>query len=87
MTQLEIAQQIEIEKLKKENELMRQLSTVDGFFIYYFSQCPVNKTNVEAFNFVNQKYFDLFGEYRYSDHDSFKRILYRQAAKIKNKKI
>jgi hypothetical protein len=75
MTQLEIAQKIEIEKLKKENELMRKLSTVDGFFIYYFSQCPVHKTNIEAFNAVNQKYFDLFGEFRYSDIDSFKKMI------------
>jgi hypothetical protein len=75
MTQLEIAQKIEIEKLKKENELMRKLSTVDGFFIYYFSQCPVHKTNIEAFNTVNQKYFDLFGEFRYSDIHSFKKMI------------
>ena len=83
MTQLEIAQRTELEKLKKENELMRQLSTINGFFIYYFSQCPVHKTNIDTFNAVNEKYFNLFGEYRYSDIHSFKKSLIYHTKKTK----
>lgn len=75
MTPLENALQIEIERLKKQTELMRQLSTFDGFSFYYFKECKNQKTNKDAFNHVNDLYFELFGEYRYSDFHTFKRVL------------
>lgn len=75
MTPLENALRIEIEKLKEQTELMRQLSTVTGFIFYYFTKCKEHKTNNEAFNHVNDLYFDLFGEFRYSDFHSFKRVI------------
>lgn len=86
MTQLEIAQQIEIEKLREENELMRKLSTVDGFILYYFSECKKYKTNIGAFNEVNKTYYKLFSEYRYSDFDSFRKMVNYHRNKNKTKK-
>lgn len=83
MTPLENALQIEIEKLKKQNELMRQLSTVEGFSFYYYTNCKNHSTNKEAFNFVNDQYYELFGEYRYSDFHSFKRVLIYNSRKTK----
>lgn len=80
--------QIEIEKLNEENALMKQLGTSAGFFEYYFKQLgkkdngrPVHRSNIECFNYVNGRYFDLFGEYRYSYYGSFKQVLYRQHKK------
>jgi hypothetical protein len=78
----------ELERLNEENSLMRKLATTSGFFEYYFKQLGVKKngslvfrTNVECFNYVNEKYFSLFGEYKYSYYGSFKQVLYRQHKK------
>lgn len=64
------AQQI-IKKLEAENKLMRQLATATGFFEYYFSMLKHYRTNLECFNAINDLYFDIFGEYKYSSHKSF----------------
>lgn len=45
-----------------------------GFFQYYFYELPHHRTKIEAFNHVNELYFDLFGEYRYEDYNSFRLI-------------
>ena len=65
----------ELDELQKENNLLKQLGTRQGFFQYYFEQLPKHRTYVECFNFVNEKYFDLFGEHKYEDHNSFRRSL------------
>lgn len=75
MDQLQLAQQAEIEKLTKENELMRQLATTSGFYKFYFSECQKHETNKLAFEFVNDLYLKLFKIQRYADYDSFKNSL------------
>lgn len=67
---------LEIEKLKKQIILMQQLGTTKGFFDYYFKMLASGKfkTNTECFYYVNDLYYDYFGEYRYADHDSFRKI-------------
>ena len=73
MDQLQLAQAAEIEKLQKQNEIMKQLATREGFYNYYFKACEEAVSNQAAFNDTNQLYFKLFGEYRYSDMNSFHR--------------
>jgi hypothetical protein len=63
----------EVTALRKENQLLRQLATREGFFQYYFEQLPKHRTNVECFNAVNDTYCDLFGEWRYTDYNSFRK--------------
>lgn len=63
--------QKKIEALLAENELMRKLATASGFYEYFFSQLPHHETLTDCFNMVNDKYFDFFGEYRYSSYNSF----------------
>lgn len=63
----------EVTRLKKEIRLLRQLGTRQGFFQYYFEELPEHSTNVECFNAVNDKYFELFGEWRYTDYNSFRK--------------
>jgi hypothetical protein len=75
MNLLENAKMIEIEKLIKENNLMKQLSGVQGFFKYYYSQCKDFQTKKEAFDHTNEVYFNLFGRFRFSDYGSFKNVL------------
>jgi hypothetical protein len=74
MTQLEIALKIENDKLESQLIQMKQLVSVDGFFKIYFQECKNAKTNQEAFNTVNDLYFNLFGRYRYIDYASFKNV-------------
>lgn len=77
--QLAISQ--EIKKIKEENSLMRTLATRNGFFDRYFKELgsvkengrPRHRTQVECFNHINDQYFDLFGEYRYTDYNSFRK--------------
>jgi hypothetical protein len=85
MSPQEKAFQIENEKLKLQNEKMRRLATRQGFFIEYFRECKNQKTNKEAFEVINQEYHSLFGQWRYSDHDSFKKAISYQHSK-KSKK-
>lgn len=70
----ENALRIYIAKLEKENELYRKLSSTDGFYEEYYRLLSTAKTNKEAFDGLNETYFQLFGRYRYSDFNTFKVI-------------
>lgn len=63
---------IEKEKLETQIELMQKLSTTPKFFVYYFSKLSEFGSNKACFDSVNDQYFDLFGEYKYSDYASFR---------------
>ena len=63
---------IEKEKLEVQIELMQKLSTTPKFFVYYFSKLSEFGSNKSCFDSVNDLYFDLFGEYKYSDYASFR---------------
>lgn len=78
MTQLEIAQQHEIEQLQKKLELMKKLCTTDGFYQYYFSKLNDFKFNYECFAYVNDLYYKHFGVERYKSYESFRRAFNTQ---------
>ena len=63
-----------IEKLKKENEIIRKIATVTGFYEYYFQQLKNHKTEIECFEAVNDLYFEYFSEFKYSSYDSFRKV-------------
>lgn len=68
------ALRIYITKLELENIEMRKISTRKGFYNEYFNELKNAKTNKEAFNTVNERFYSLFGKYRYSDYATFKRM-------------
>jgi len=70
----ENAMRILIAKLEKENIEMRKLSTRKGFYNEFFNELKTASSNKEAFNTVNERYHTLFGQYRYSDFNTFKRM-------------
>jgi hypothetical protein len=70
----ENALRIHIAKIEKQNEQMRELSTRKGFYAAYFVALKTAKSNKEAFDAVNEIYHELFGNYRYSDWNTFKRM-------------
>lgn len=78
ITQQHLADQAELEKLKKENETMRQIASADGFYEYFFKQIPEHANRIEAFNHVNTLYKKYFGENKYSNYLSFKRVVNRK---------
>lgn len=67
-----LALQHERDKLQKENERMRKLYTFQGFYTEFFNYLKNCKTHEEAFDLLNEEYFQLFGFYKYKDHQSFK---------------
>lgn len=75
MTQLEIMLSKKVQEQQQEMELMRQLASVSGFIQAYWNMLPGSRTNIEAFNVVNDRYFGLFGDYKYNDWNSFRRSL------------
>jgi hypothetical protein len=64
--------QAQIKELTLQNDLLKQLGTTAGFYEYYFKNIKHHRTNVECFNAVNDLYFDLFGEYRFSSFNAFR---------------
>lgn len=81
MTQEEKALRIHIEKLEIQLEQMKQLGTTSGFFNAYFKQLKTASTNDEAFNVINEQYYSLFGRYRYSSYDTFRKVKNRNIKK------
>lgn len=72
--------QEQIQEMRQEVELMRDLATRTGFFKRYFKELalkkdgkPVHRTNLECFHHLNQTYMSLFGEEKYSTYNSFQR--------------
>lgn len=65
----------QLEELQQENKLLKKIATTQGFFQYYFEQLPRHRTMPECFNTVNEKYFELFGEWRFESYHSFRASL------------
>ena len=70
----------QLQEIQNEISLMRTLGTRDGFLKYFFKELgervggkAKHRTNYECFNAINEKYYDLYGEYRYSCDKSFHR--------------
>jgi len=57
--------------LQDENELIKKLATNVGFYNYFFEMLKTSKTNIQAFEKANDKYFHFFGEHKYSCYRSF----------------
>jgi hypothetical protein len=61
-------------KLEKEKTQSCVNSQPLKAFMMYFIKLRTAKSNTEAFNQVNEDYYGLFGHYRYSDWNTFKRM-------------
>ncbi len=65
----------ELEKIRQEVIIMREIATPKGFYSFYFKNLLQFSKNRECFNYVNDKYYEFFGEYKYSSYDSFKKLV------------
>ncbi|WP_405329505.1 hypothetical protein [Leeuwenhoekiella sp. LLG6367-2.1] len=59
-------------ELRSQYELARTIGTREGFFQRYFKLLPTSRTQVEAFNQVNEEYLEIFGETKYQEYNSFR---------------
>lgn len=67
-----IAMRLQLQKLEEKIQLMKQLRTTDGFIQFFFKEINNYKNRRECFDAVNELFFELYGEYRYSDYASFR---------------
>ena len=74
MDQLQKINEKKILKLTQQLARMKLLATKKGFVQEYYKSCKTAKTNNDAFEAINNEYFDLFGEFRYRNFESFRKI-------------
>lgn len=78
--------QEELIEVQRQMLLMRNLVKPLGFYQVYFEELPRHRTKQEAFNSVNDIYFELFGEFKYENYESFRVTVYRMISKDKKQK-
>jgi len=69
------ALEVEVAKLQTENLRMKKLATFQGFYAEFFHELKNSKTHQEAFDKLNEEFHQLFGFYKYKDHDSYKQLV------------
>ncbi len=69
----------QLHEMQSDFDFLKLAVTRQGFFKLYFKELPNHRTYVECFNELNERYFDLVGEYRYSGWNSFRRRLNKNA--------
>ena len=53
----------------------------EGFIDYYLEDLSNHPNQITCFNHVNELYFEIYGEYRFSCYDSFRTLLNRNYKK------
>lgn len=53
------------------------LKSTASFFRQYFEYLPKFKTQKECFEFLNDIYYEVYGEDKYSNFTSFRGVMYR----------
>lgn len=76
--QLKLIREAEMLELQKKIERMQLLVPLSGFTKAYFFELKTAKTYTEAFEKVNDEYYELFGQYRFSSWNSFRNAIKRK---------
>lgn len=63
-----------------------ELATTAGFIAEFYQQCQHHKTDVDAFEYLNDLHEKFFGKPKYSDWESFKTIRKRYVKQIRERK-
>jgi hypothetical protein len=67
------AEQRRAELAEAKMARMRELNTVDGFYQAFFKEIKPEVARPEAFEKINNEFYELYGWHRYSSYESFKR--------------
>jgi len=74
-TALQLARNYEARQLSEKLALAQKLGTTKGFYSFYFNHLSKFNTQIECFQHINELHNQIFGEYRYSSYNSFRRHL------------
>jgi hypothetical protein len=61
-----------------ETNLMRELSTVNGFIARYLQHLTTSDTQVAAYEITEKEYESIFNRRRYADYNSFRVVKNRR---------
>ena len=64
----------ELARLRLNNEQQQiaiQLNSIQNFVMMHYAALPTARNMLEAFNELNDLYFDYYGEYRFSNYQKF----------------
>ena len=78
MTQLEIAQKRQLEKLEQQIFIMQSIGTRDAFHQYFFKICNEFTTRESAFNHLNDLYFQFFKKQLFTNYKAFRKYYERK---------
>lgn len=70
-----LALQAQLLKEQQKTERMRILITFTGFYQEFFNILKSCRTREEAFDKLNDEYYELFGLFKYKDYQSFKKVV------------
>lgn len=68
----------ELKRLRMTNEeqmVAIRLCKVSDFVSLFFLEITTHNTKIEAFNYLNDVYFEYFGKYRFSNYQNFLRAM------------
>ncbi|MEK6478151.1 hypothetical protein WJR50_11470 [Catalinimonas sp. 4WD22] len=71
----------DIENVPEYPKNVQNLTTFEGFYDLFSTYLATAKTNKEAFDRANGQYARLFGHCKYSDYDSFRRMIRKHLSK------
>lgn len=61
-----------IERLQERQQRIKLLGSKNGFLEAFYRKLSTANTRNDAFNAVNEEYFEIFGEYRFTNYNSFR---------------
>jgi len=73
-TPLQIANDERYKKLAAEFNLLKKLITIKGFHQEWFNSLSKFETREEAFDSLNETYYQLVGVQRYSSYKAFQNV-------------
>jgi hypothetical protein len=73
--QLQLAKNYENRKTSEKLALAQKLGTTKGFYLFYFDHLSKFQTQIECFEHVNELYYKIFKQHKYSSYNSFRRYL------------
>lgn len=74
-SQQQLADRAALEKIQKKYEILRTIATNEGFYQVWFNSLPNFKSGVEAFNELNELFYQTVipHKYKYSSYSNFLR--------------
>lgn len=73
-TELQKENANELQKLQNDYQTLRNIITPQGFYQTWLYSAKNFKNRKDAFNSLNQEYFNLVGVFKYDSYNAFLRV-------------